>query len=280
MTEIAVRENLVGQGSPAQIMAQATEVADVLTDLLRKKKLTLGIRGREHVLVEGWTALGSLLGVYPIVEWTRPVQNPEGLPNGWEARVEAKTLDGVTVGAAEAQCTRDEKMWRHREDYALRSMAQTRATSKALRLPLGFIVSLAGYEATPAEEMPADVIDMDEASAVRQADVKPPPKEPQLIEPDPKADAFSRLFHAVDSMKPQRMTKDEMADAAKQLYADVHTAGLDVPLQPIIEEVTDLADGNKVSKWQDIGTNPTRVVVLQTFLNAIRDALEDTDEPA
>jgi hypothetical protein len=35
-------------------------------------------------------------------------------------------------------------------------MAQTRATAKALRLPLGFIVSSAGNEATPAEEMPRD----------------------------------------------------------------------------------------------------------------------------
>jgi hypothetical protein len=33
-------------------------------------------------------------------------------------------------------------------------MAQTRATSKALRAPLGWIVTLAGYEATPSEEIP------------------------------------------------------------------------------------------------------------------------------
>ena len=41
-----------------------------------------------------------------------------------------------------------------RDDYALRSMAQTRATSKALRQPLGFVMSLAGFDPTPAEEMP------------------------------------------------------------------------------------------------------------------------------
>jgi hypothetical protein len=35
-------------------------------------------------------------------------------------------------------------------------MAATRATSKALRLPLGFMVTMAGFETTPAEEM-ADV---------------------------------------------------------------------------------------------------------------------------
>jgi hypothetical protein len=36
-------------------------------------------------------------------------------------------------------------------------MAQTRAMAKALRSVLGFIVVLAGYQATPADEMPRDV---------------------------------------------------------------------------------------------------------------------------
>jgi hypothetical protein len=87
-----------------------------------------------------------MLGVFPICVWSRPTDN------GWEARVEARTLAGALVGAAEASCTRDEPNWRDKPDYALRSMAQTRSTSKALRLPLGFVVALAGYEATPAEE--------------------------------------------------------------------------------------------------------------------------------
>lgn len=58
---------------------------------------------------------------------------------------------------------RDERTWKDRDDYALRSMAQTRATSKALRGPLGFIVTLAGFEATPSEEMPADSPAVDRA---------------------------------------------------------------------------------------------------------------------
>jgi hypothetical protein len=37
-------------------------------------------------------------------------------------------------------------------------MAQTRATSKALRQPLGFVVTLAGFNATPAEEMPREPV--------------------------------------------------------------------------------------------------------------------------
>src|SRR6188472_3231871 len=134
---------------PVQIIEQASAVADALSRVLRDRQLTSNISGKEHVRVEGWTLLGTMLGVFPVVEWTRPVAD------GWEARVEARTLAGQVVGAAEAECLRTERTWKGRDDYALRSMAQTRAVSKALRGPLGFVVTLAGYEATPAEEMPA-----------------------------------------------------------------------------------------------------------------------------
>lgn len=132
---------------PVQVLAKATETADALADVLKSRKLTSSIQGRDHVNVEGWQTLGSMLGVTPVCVWTRP------LDNGWEARVEARTLDGRVVGAAEAMCTRSERSWKNRDDYALRSMAQTRATSKALASPLRFVITLAGYEGTPAEEM-------------------------------------------------------------------------------------------------------------------------------
>jgi hypothetical protein len=131
---------------PEDIVRQAGAVARALAPVIEDRGLYTDINGRRHVRVEGWTLLGSMLGVFPICVWSRPTDN------GWEARVEARTLAGALVGAAEASCTRDEPNWRDKPDYALRSMSQTRATSKALRLPLGFVVALAGYEATPAEE--------------------------------------------------------------------------------------------------------------------------------
>lgn len=136
--------------NPAEVVQRATEVADALAAIIERKSLFTMIGGRRHVQVEGWTLLGSLLGVFPVTVWTR------ALEDGWESRVEARTLNGQIVGAAEAECRRTERTWRTRDSYALRSMAQTRATSKALRLPLGFVMQLAGYEATPAEEMPED----------------------------------------------------------------------------------------------------------------------------
>jgi hypothetical protein len=157
-TELTVVEDslpttLFGTNDPDQLIEIATAKAKALAKVVKAQKLSNKIGGREHVRVEGWELLGSLTGVFPVLEWSRPLEN------GWEARVEAKTRSGEIVGAAEAMCTRDEKTWSTRDEYALRSMAQTRATSKALRQPLGFIMVLAGYDPTPADEMAVVVED-------------------------------------------------------------------------------------------------------------------------
>jgi hypothetical protein len=145
---VAPAAALFASPEPEAIVAQASAMATALARVIDSRGLAVAIHGRRHVRVEGWTLLGAMLGVFPVCIWSRPLAD-----GGWEARVEARTLAGALVGAAEAQCTRDEEGWRDRPAFALRSMAQTRATSKALRLPLGFVMSLAGYDATPAEEM-------------------------------------------------------------------------------------------------------------------------------
>lgn len=147
---------LWGTNDPAQIIERASNIATALAKVIRAKKLMVKIKGREYVRIEGWTLLGSILGVYPVCIFSQPI-GPPGAPNGYEARVEARTRDGRIVGAAEAQCSREEKSWSDRDDFALRSMAQTRASGKVLRIVLGFVMVLAGYEATPEEEMPSDL---------------------------------------------------------------------------------------------------------------------------
>lgn len=144
---------LFGTDNPSDVVTRASEAAKALASVLEERKLYVAMPGdRRHVTVEGWTLLGTMLGVYPVTEWSRKlVEHDEHV--GWEARVIAVTRDGATVGAAEAECRFSERNWRNRESYAVRSMAQTRAASKALRLPLGFVVTLAGYQATPAEEI-------------------------------------------------------------------------------------------------------------------------------
>lgn len=164
---------------PTEIVARATSVANALSAVIEDRKLYKMIQGKRHVVVEGWTLLGSMLGVFPVCEWSRKIED------GWEARVVARTMAGVTVGAAEALCSHDESLWSNRDEFALRSMSQTRATSKCLRIPLGFIMSLAGYATTPAEEM--DGIEPREERPVRRAPDKPQARPGKRQEP-PSAD--------------------------------------------------------------------------------------------
>ena len=148
--ELAPPATLYGTHEPSLIAHRAKEQAEVLAAVIRSQKLSKRLGGtKEHVYIEGWTFLGSMLGVFPVTVWTRRLD--EG--RGWEARVEARTLQGQIVGAAEAMCSAEEPNWKGKPDYALRSMAQTRATSKAMRMPLSFVMVLAGFEATPAEEI-------------------------------------------------------------------------------------------------------------------------------
>lgn len=155
---------------PVEVIERATRAANALRDVIVRKKLFKVIGDKAHVLVEGWTTLGSMLGVTPVKDWVRPLPWPEdefltdalrnarkkGLVFGYEASYSAQTLDGRRIGSAESVCKRTESKWANRDDYALESMAQTRATSRALRGPLGFVMQLAGYSATPAEEMGAE----------------------------------------------------------------------------------------------------------------------------
>jgi hypothetical protein len=155
---------LFGTSDPKVALERMSDVASVLVDVIKDRRLFARISGHEHITAEGWTTLGGMLGVVPVVVWTRP--NETG--DGYVARVEARTLDGRVVGAAESECSRGERKWRTADAYAIRSMAQTRAIGRALRAPLGQIVVLAGYEPAGAEEIPAS----DTAAAVES----PPPR--------------------------------------------------------------------------------------------------------
>lgn len=160
---------LFESANPGTVVRKAAEAASELAAVIEDKKLYTPISGRKHIRIEGWTLLGSMLGVFPYVVWSREIGD-EGMDGGWEARVEVRTRDGQVIGAAEAECMRSEKRWADADDYAVRSMAQTRAASKALKMPLGFVFAMAGYETTPAEEMPPVV---EQPPRPRPADDKP-----------------------------------------------------------------------------------------------------------
>jgi hypothetical protein len=147
---------LFGDATPHAIVARATAIADVIAPLIRERNLIKRIGASEHVYLEGWTLAGTMLGVFATTVRTWEI----GDDAGYGATVEARTLAGALVGRADAVVMRNEEVggkrkWLEAPAFQLISMCQTRASSKALRMPLGFVMKLAGYDTTPAEEMEA-----------------------------------------------------------------------------------------------------------------------------
>lgn len=145
---------LFGTSDPVEVIEKATRVADALKRVVDKQGLIARIQGKEHPLVEAWQTLGMMLGVTAVPVKTYEITDRHGKP-GYKAEVEAR-WHGEVIGAGAAICSTSEKRWARADDYAILSMAQTRATSKALSGPLRWVMKLAGYEPTPAEEMPGD----------------------------------------------------------------------------------------------------------------------------
>jgi len=139
--------------APEQVVETATRVATALKKVVTDRRLFSSIQGKEYVRVEGWTTLGAMLGVLP-----REVETKRLEDGSFEAKVDlVRSSDGMVIGGASALCGMDEPKWASKPDYARRSMAVTRATGKAYRLGFSWIMELAGYASTPAEEM--DFID-------------------------------------------------------------------------------------------------------------------------
>lgn len=160
-----------GTSSPAQIVMRVAEIADALSGFIRERGLAKRLESaaakrrreeqdlpapREYVMIEGWALAGTMLGIAPITREVKELRSPSGRAVGFEARVELVRADGAVVGGAVAECSWDEDKWEHRDPFAVKSMAQTRAAGKAFRMTMGFIMAAAGFEATPAEEMTMD----------------------------------------------------------------------------------------------------------------------------
>lgn len=138
---------------PMEMAARASEIANVLASIIEKQHLYVNIQGKKYVKVDGWATMGSMLGL------TVREKDVKRLADGsYEAAVEIVSFaTGKVLGGASALCSTSEKRWGAADEYARRSMAVTRAVGKAYRINFSWILTMAGYAATPAEEMPDNV---------------------------------------------------------------------------------------------------------------------------
>lgn len=139
--------------TPEEMISRATAYADVLKKMIVKQKLYTAISGKNHVNIEGWSTLGTLLGVMPFIEWSRKCEGNSETDIAYEARCVLKSMSGQVVGAGEAMASKSEGSPWGKNMFSIRSMAETRATGKAFRLSFAWIMKLAGYEGLPLEEV-------------------------------------------------------------------------------------------------------------------------------
>ncbi len=129
--------------------ALAQDVAKIVRDNGLSKKFGTG--PKEHVFVEGWLTISR-------VNNEAPHSKIEAVETHGEfevikARAWITDASGAVVSEADGYCSNEENNWKGKPFYARASMAQTRAIGKAMRLRHAWVMVMAGFSPTPAEEM-------------------------------------------------------------------------------------------------------------------------------
>lgn len=189
--------------------ADTDTLARELAQFIKEMKLSMPVNGREYVNVEGWQYAGSRLGIVPIVESVTNVSTADEVK--YEAKVSLLDLKtGYTVGSGFSICSNREQGKKFYQEFAIMSMAQTRAIGKAYRNILAWIIRAAGYEPTPAEEMGYDAGASPNGAAARVTPAA-------AAEPETSAEVVATTAPAAAPMqvsKPRALTAAE-AVAAK-----------------------------------------------------------------
>jgi hypothetical protein len=174
-------------GNPKQMLKQAQEVAEVLMEVVAKQELSMKIGKSEHIYVTAWQFLAHFYGISAKIVEVRPIVDELSGAAGFEATADALMIaTGQVISSGRAMCLNNEDNWNMRPKYEyqnnqriqvgevrvpsfqLESMAQTRAIAKVLSNLLRFVVALAGYDTTPAEEMTGGEHDQRDPSEKKQ----------------------------------------------------------------------------------------------------------------
>jgi hypothetical protein len=156
-TELAIQEQqgLSTQGFD-QAIGMAHKKAETLKRIVEDQKLYVDIGPSRHLRVEAWQTMAT---AYKLA-----VRTDDGTKLIYEGAkivgVEAKATvidieTGIIVGGATSYCFQNEQGKEGQAVAQLAGMAQTRASARALKQNLSWVVVLAGYSPTPAEEMMA-----------------------------------------------------------------------------------------------------------------------------
>ena len=142
--------------TPREVVEGATDQAEVLMDIVEQRKLYYPISGKKYLEYDAWAVIGAFNNAHPITDWVKLLEDGDGYPVGYNARVSI-LKNGEIIASAEMPCGFDDFPCRGKSGTAAHkaamSAAQTWAASKAYRMKFSWVSVLAGFEATTADEM-------------------------------------------------------------------------------------------------------------------------------
>ena len=112
--------------NPNRDIENAKIAANALMVVIDSTK-PLILQGKRYLYFEHWQTIARFFNS------TVGIEKTEKTETGYVAHAQVFNKEGIIIGGAEASCMRDEVKWKHKPDFQLRSMAQTRAMAKALR---------------------------------------------------------------------------------------------------------------------------------------------------
>ena len=153
--DLTIKDNEQYMLTPAEVVQNSTTQAKLLMDIVEQTKCYQQIRDKKYLQVEAWETIGAFNRTHAETESITPIMQ-DGETIGYLAKVQL-FKDGFVIGGAIMPCYFTENACRGKEGDAKHkasmSAAQTFATSKAYRMNFSYVAILAGYSATPAEEM-------------------------------------------------------------------------------------------------------------------------------
>jgi hypothetical protein len=240
--------------SPREVADGAAEQAKTLMDIVDQQKLFVIVQGKKYLMVEAWETIGAFNFVGSDTEWIREFRIGDELV-GWQAKVNlVDSRTGIQVGSGISVCGLDEFVAKGKrgvaQHNAVMSMAQTRATSKAYRAKYSWVAVLAGYQPTPAEEMPRD-------EPQRPAQARKP------VTPPAAPKDFAAIIKKMRSSLPPLLTTEQFVAAMDQLG---------IPKNG----VTDIL-GTDLISWLELTDDSTTLQALEIVLTALEDKLDPRD---
>lgn len=197
-TQLIVPENQLAD--PTLLHRRNIAVANAVRDGVLGQ--TIEIQGKKYIQSPGWAMMANAFGF--VVSGGEVRKEGEGfVAKAYLKRVD----DGVVVAEAEGYCDRTEPRWKSAPEYAVRSMAQTRAASKVCKMALASCVPLMGVKnlsVTPAEEVPEGGFSSSYATQAPVKIVSTPAPAPKLEIVEEKALKKDFAQAIVRESKPQR----------------------------------------------------------------------------